>query len=385
MTKPLRFSPPLYDDAEVEAVVRCLRNGWVGTGPMTLEFEKLFTSYITAPYGTALSSCTAALFLSLKALDIGPGDEVITSSMTFCSTVNSILHVGATPVLCDIDPYSKNINIHEIPKHITSNTKAIIPVHYAGYPCDMTTITSIATQHSLHIIEDCAHAVESTHNYKHVGTFGDFGCFSFYATKNLAIGEGGMVVTSNPELHRLVSTLRLHGLSRDAWKRFEESTKRQYDVVELGYKMNMTDIQAVIGIEQFKKLPSSYERRVQIWDYYTQELASSSLELPNLTNCSGYKHALHLITSGLPDYINRDEFVWRMSDEYGILLGVHYNSIPSYTLYKRYKSALSDPSLYPIALDWGSRTISLSLSAAVTDDDIQNIVFSINKLLSSYD
>ena len=193
----MKFSPPYYGEEEIASVSECIKNRWTGTGAKVLEFEELVKEKNDFKNAIALSSCTAALFLSLKALGIGEGDEVITTSMTFCSTVNVIIHVGAKPILCDVDVTSKNINPKEISKKITKNTKAIIPVHYTGFPCDMDAIMDIAKKNNLHVIEDCAHAFETFYKGKRCGSFGITGCYSFYATKNIAIGEGGMVVTNN--------------------------------------------------------------------------------------------------------------------------------------------------------------------------------------------
>ena len=232
----LSFSPPSYTTQESDALAECIERGWTGTGPKTNQFENEFRLYKGSEYAAAFSSCTSALFLSLKALGISQGDEVITSAMTFCSTVNVIIHCGAQPVLCDVDPISKNITAQAIDELITPKTKAIVVVHYAGYPCDMDEIMDLVKKYQLYLIEDCAHAIESKYKGTHCGTFGEVGCFSFYATKNIAIGEGGMAISRHQSLMSKMARLGLHGLSRDAWRRFESSNRKQYDVVELGYK-----------------------------------------------------------------------------------------------------------------------------------------------------
>ena len=377
----LKFSPPSYTRKEELAVSECIRNNWTGSGPRVLEFENNFRNYKKSNYAAGFFSCTSSLFLSLKVLGISKGDEVITTSMTFCSTVNCIINCGAIPVLCDIDSYSKNICPDEIEKKITSKTKAIIPVHFAGYPCEMDRIMQIAKEYKLFVIEDCAHAIESKFKGKHCGTFGDIGCFSFYATKNIAIGEGGMAISNQKELISKMSILGLHGLSRDAWKRFECSQKKSYDVIEIGHKMNMTDIQASIGIIQLSRINEMQKRRREIWDFYNENLKGTPLSLPNLTREAGNVHSLHLFSIGLPDYIDRDEFVWKASNDFDITFGVHYNAIPTFSAYKKFFPPDSSESLYPNSMYWGSKTISLSLSAAVQDKDCERIVDCIKSFL----
>jgi dTDP-4-amino-4,6-dideoxygalactose transaminase len=379
----LPFSPPSYTSAESEAAANCVRRGWTGTGLKNLEFEQKFAKYKNSHYASGLSSCTAALFLSLKALGINKGDEVITTAMTFCSTVNVILHCGAKPVLCDISPVTNNISIDDLEKKITSKTRVIIPVHYAGMPCEMDPLVSLAESHQIYIIEDCAHAIESKYKGRHLGTFGEVGCFSFYATKNIAVGEGGMAISKHESLISKISTLRLHGLSRDAWRRFESSQRKQYDVIDIGYKFNLTDIQASIGLIQLSRLEEMQKRRTILWEYYINELQNLDLQLPVLPSHPDSFHAKHLFAIGLPTNINRDEFIWNASQEFSITMGLHYNCLPTFSAYKHIWSPESVPNLFPHAYSWGQRTVSLSLSAAVTDHDVSRIVDATKKLLKS--
>ena len=380
----LPFSPPSYTEEEVEAVADCVRAQWTGTGPKTNRFETEFKEYKGVGSAAALSSCTSALYLALKSLGIGPGDEVITTAMTFCSTINVILHCGATPVLCDIDKRNKNIDANLIERLITSKTKAIIPVHYAGYPCEMDKIMQLSKAYQLYIVEDCAHAIETKYKSQHCGTFGEIGCFSFYATKNIAIGEGGMAISNNESLIKEISLLRLHGLSKDAWRRFERSSRSQYDVKVPGHKMNMTDIQSAIGLCQLKRINEMYKRRVEIWDFYNTSLQSLDLSLPALPEDTGSVHARHLYAIGLPTHIDRDEFVWKASKDYGVTLGVHYQAIQRFSAYKYIFKSQSDNSLCPNAQEWGKRTVSLSLSAAVSTEDATRVVECITDLLKAY-
>ena len=371
----LPFSPPSYGDKEIEYAAESIKLGWTGTGPKTKQFEDKFALYKGSSHACGLSSCTASLFLALKALGVKEGDEVITTAMTFCSTVNVIIHCGAKPVLCDVDIRSKNIRIEEIEKKITPRTKAIIPVHYSGYPCDMSEICRIAEHHQIYVVEDCAHAIEAKHKGKHCGTFGDVGCFSFYATKNLAIGEGGMAISEKESLIQRISQLGLHGMSRDAWRRFSESQRKSYDVVEFGYKMNLTDLQSSIGLAQLERLDEMYSRRVELWGKYNHELKDIDFELPSLPDPNSEDvHALHLYAIGLPDYIDRDEFIWTCNNDHKVVLGIHYNSIPTFSVYKQHGFFSNPEQDFPVAMNWGRKTVSLSLSAGVSDEDFERII-----------
>ncbi len=280
--KFLIFGAPVIEEAEIEEVVKTLRSGWIGTGPKVARFEEAIREYKGAAYVAAVNSCTAALHLSILAAGIGSGDEVITSAMTFCATVNAIIHAGATPVLADIEPGSMNIDPDDIKRKITPRTRAIVPVHFAGRPCAMDAIMAIAQKHGLTVIEDCAHAIETRYKDKNAGTFGDFGCLSFYVTKNIITGEGGMVLTKNEEAISRIKTLALHGMSKDAWKRFSDEGYKHYQVVEAGFKYNMTDLQAAIGLHQLRRIETYWQRRKQIWKCYVSALRELPLEYPRL-------------------------------------------------------------------------------------------------------
>lgn len=381
--KRLPFSPPFYTEEEADAVRQCILNSWTGTGPETSAFESEFASYKGAASSIGLSSCTAALFLSLKSLDIGPGDEVITSAMTFCSSVNVILHCGAKPVLADVDPISHNVTANSIESKITPKTKAVIPVHYAGYPCEMDAIVDLCNQYQIYIVEDCAHAIESVYKGTHCGLFGETGCFSFYATKNIAMGEGGAVISKHQTILDNIALLRLHGLSKDAWRRFENSSRQQYDVTKIGYKMNLTDLQSTIGRCQLRRINEMYAHRVTLWNNYNEQLQDLGLDLPTLPPDSSSNHARHLYAIGLPPDLNRDEFVWKASNEFHITLGVHYNSIPTFSAYKDLFDLETISNTFPVSYLWGKRTISLSLSAAVSISDQDRIINCLKHLLKS--
>jgi len=276
--KPIRkkenflvFGAPLIEEEDVLEVVRCLRSRWIGTGPRVHQFEEVFAEYKKTKYAVAVNSCTAALHLAMLASGVGHGDEVITTPMTFCATVNSIIHCGAKPVLADCEKKTMNISPSEIEKKITSKTKAIIVIHFAGRCCNMESILDISKKYNLMIIEDCAHAIESEYRGKKAGTFGDIGCFSFYVTKNITTGEGGMVVTDNETIASSIKTLALHGMSKDAWKRFSDDGYKHYKVVYAGFKYNMTDMQASLGINQMKRIDAYWRRRKEIWEFYNKQ------------------------------------------------------------------------------------------------------------------
>ena len=364
---------PRIENDEIEEVVKCMKSAWLGTGPRVAEFERDFSRYIGARYSAAVNSCTAALHLSLLASGVKKGDEVITTAMTFCATVNAIIHSGATPVVADVDPVTMNIDPAEIEKKVTKRTKALVIVHFAGLPCDMAAIMKIVKRHRLILIEDCAHAIESEYRGSNMGTFGDFGCFSFYVTKNITTGEGGMVVSKTEKGIARVKILSLHGMTKDAWQRFGDKGYKHYCVVESGYKYNMMDLQAAIGLHQLKKVDGYWLRRKQIWERYTKELA----DLPVVLPCDPggvYKHAYHLfpllINTKLAG-ISRDQFINEMTKR-NIGVGVHYLSLPEHPFYK--KTFGWKPADYPNAMKIGRETVSIPLSAKLSDKDVSDVI-----------
>ena len=378
----LIFGSPLIEEAEIEEVVDTLRSGWLGTGPKVQEFENEFKVYKQSPYAVALNSCTASIHLSILAAGIGPGDEVITTPMTFCSTVNAIIHSGATPVLADCDMETQCIDPHSIRSKITPKTKAILPVHFAGNACNMSAIMGIANEFKLKLIEDCAHSIETTYKGQHVGTFGDFGCFSFYVTKSLVTGEGGMVTTKQKENADKIKTLALHGMTADAWKRFSDDGYKHYQVVYPGFKYNMMDIQAAMGIHQLKRIERNWQRRKEIWDKYNEAFADlNNIALP-ASACSDTKHAYHLYTiivDKAKTGISRDDFLKAMTKD-NIGTGVHYRSIPTHKYYQ--DTFLWKPDDYPNSFYIGERTVSLPLSAKLTDDEVHNVINTVKSILS---
>jgi dTDP-4-amino-4,6-dideoxygalactose transaminase len=369
----LVFGAPAIEEAEVQEVVATLRSGWLGTGPRVARFERDFAAYKGVRNAAAVNSCTAALHLALLALDLKPGDEVITSALTFCASVNVIIHAGATPVLADVDPLTMNLDAVDVRRKITPRTRALLPVHFAGRPCDMEALRAIAARHDLRVVEDCAHAIETEYRGVKAGTFGDFGCFSFYVTKNVATGEGGMLLARNEEHLARAKVLGLHGMSKDAWKRFSDEGYKHYQVVAAGFKYNMMDIQAAIGIHQLARVERCWQRRKQIWDAYDAGLQDLPVTRPSPAE-PDTRHAYHLYTLLIDEReagINRDRFLQEMTAR-RIGVGVHYLSIPEHPYYR---DAFGwSPEQFPNAARIGRQTVSIPLSARLSDADVEDVI-----------
>ncbi|MFC1753138.1 DegT/DnrJ/EryC1/StrS family aminotransferase [Thermoproteota archaeon] len=376
----LIFGCPKIEEAEINEVIKCLRSGWLGTGPKVRQFEEDFRTYKHSPYAIAVNSCTAALHLSILAAGIGPGDEIITTAMTFCATVNAIIHSGAKPVIVDCDFTNFCIDPALIRAKITSRTKAIIPVHFAGNACDMNAIMSIAKEYNLKVIEDCAHAIETTYKGRPVGTIGDFGCFSFYVTKNVVTGEGGMVLTKKNEYAGLLKNFALHGMSKDAWKRFSDDGYRHYQVIHAGFKYNMMDLQAAIGIHQLKRVEENWRRRKILWNRYKEAFRDLPLRLP-AEPLPGIKHGYHLFTVLIDEKkagITRDAFLLAMHKE-NIGTGVHYRCIPSHPYYEQtYNWRASD---YPNSKQIGEQTASIPFAPKLSNSDTKDVIRAVKKIL----
>lgn len=376
----LVFGAPAIADTEIAEVVATLESGWLGTGPRVAEFEREFASYKQADHAIAVSSCTAGLHLSMLAAGIGHGDEVITTPLTFAATVNAIVHVGATPVLADIDPVTMNIDPALVAERITERTCAIVPVHFAGRPCEMDSLTELATKHDLKIIEDCAHAIETEYKGRKAGTLGDFGCFSFYVTKNVITGEGGMVLTQSHEDAARIKVLGLHGMSKDAWRRFGDEGYKHYQVVECGFKYNMMDLQAALGIHQLRRVEENWLRREEIWNRYSSAFRDLPIGVPASIE-PDTRHAYHLFTILIDESqagINRDEFLEAMTAR-NVGVGVHYLSIPEHPYYR--ETFGWHPRDYPIAMRVGRETVSLPLSAKLTDWDVESVIAAVHDAL----
>jgi len=376
------FGSPQIEPAEIDEVVASLHSGWLGTGPKVARFENEFATYKGVAHTAAVNSCTAALHLSLLAADLHPGDEVITTPLTFCATVNAILHAGATPVLADVDPATMNIDPARVEARITARTRALLPVHFAGRPCEMEALMAVAERHGLKVIEDCAHAIETEYHGRKAGTFGDFGCFSFYVTKNVVTGEGGMVVARREEDIARIKVLALHGMSKDAWRRFSDAGFKHYQVVELGFKYNMMDLQTAIGIHQLARVESNWVKRQAVWRRYHAAFEALPIRLP-ADPVPDTRHAYHLYSILIDEAktgIGRDAFLDAMTAR-NIGVGVHYLSIPEHPFYQR--TFGWRPEDYPNALRIGRQTVSLPISAKLSDDEVGRVIEAVLNILGT--
>jgi dTDP-4-amino-4,6-dideoxygalactose transaminase len=366
------FAPPAIGEAEIQEVVATLRSGWLSTGPRVHEFERAFAEYIGVPHAIAVNSCTAALHLSLLVAGIGPGDEVVTTPLTFCATANVIVHTGATPRFADIDPVTWNLSVARTAETVTSRTRALIPVHYAGRPVDVAGFREVAQRHGLMLIEDAAHCVEGVTAGAKIGATADLTCFSFYATKNLTTGEGGMLTTASDTWAATVRTASLHGMSRDAWSRYGAGGTPHYDVVMPGYKYNMMDLQAAIGLHQLERLGDHLRRRGAIWRMYDEGLSDLPVTRP-APIASGDVHARHLYTilvdpeSGW----SRDGLMAALRED-GISTSVHFKALHLHSYYAdRYHLTRG---MFPVAELVSDRTLSLPLSAGMTDGQVAQVI-----------
>lgn len=377
----LVFGKPFIGEEEIGEVVDTLKSGWWGTGPKTEKFEEEFRKYVGSKYSLAVNSCTAGLHLALKVLDIGPGDEVITTPLTFCSTVNVIEHVGAKPVFADVDIHDWNIDPAEIEKKITKKTKAIIPVHLHGRPCKMDEIVNIAKKHKLFVIEDAAHAAEAWYRGKKVGNIGDITVFSFYVTKNIATGEGGMITTNNKQWIEKMRILSLHGLSRDAYKRYSVKYFKSYECLYPGFKYNMTDLQASLGIHQLARIEKNLIIRNKYWEMYNEAFKDNELLTIPAPDESDTRHARHLYSILLKlekIKITRDKFIDSLI-KLNIGSGIHFTPVHLHPYYrKKYNYKKGD---FPNAEFVGARTVSLPLGANLTSKDIESVILTVEKVL----
>ncbi|HHV42448.1 MAG TPA: DegT/DnrJ/EryC1/StrS family aminotransferase [Clostridiaceae bacterium] len=378
----LPFSPPYISREEIDEVVDTLSSNWITTGPKTKIFESEFAEFLGAESALALNSCTAGLHLALVVSGVGSGDEVITTPMTFCSTVNVIEHVGACPVLVDVEPDTLNISPHLIESVITPRTRAILPVHYTGHPCKMDAIMTIAKEHRLFIIEDAAHALPAQFKGQMIGSIGDLTAFSFYATKNITTAEGGML-TGNQELIEKARGLSLHGMNRDAWKRYDRGGSWYYEVEYPGFKYNMTDIQASIGLQQLKKLDRFQQRRSEIVSRYNDAFSECPyFEIP--VEQTYVKHSWHLYVLRLnleTLKINRDQFIEELKDM-NIGTSVHFIPIHRHSYYrKKYGFKQED---FPVADSNFLRMLSLPLYPKMSDQDIEDVIEAVLDVAEKY-
>lgn len=376
----LIYGAPDIRESEIDEMTQTLRSGWLGTGPKVAAFEEAFRDYVGARYAMALNSCTAGLHLSMIAVGVKPGDEVITTPMTFASTANVITHLGARPVFADCIPETLCIDPAEVEKRITPKTRAIVPVHFAGQAADMTALTALAARHDLRIVEDAAHGTETVHQGRKVGSIGDCTAFSFYVTKNVVTGEGGMVTTNNPEIADWIKVAGLHGLTRDAWKRYSDEGFRHYEVIFPGFKYNMTDMQASLGIHQLARVEENLKRRETIWRRYADAFADLPLRLPAEPQ-PGDRHGRHLFVI-LLDLdrltVDRDGVLAALHAE-GIGTGVHYRALHLHPYYRdTFDHREGD---YPVSERIGACTLSLPFSTALSESDVNDVITAVRKVL----
>jgi dTDP-4-amino-4,6-dideoxygalactose transaminase len=370
-----------FNHLEEEAVIQTLRSGWITRGPQVETFEKAICEYTQAKHALGLNSCTAGLHLALLSLDLRPGDEVITTPLTFVATVNMIVRCGATPVLADIDPNTLNISIEALEKAITPKTRAMIPVHLGGQPCDMKPIMELAKSHHLFVIEDAAHAIGAEYQGQRIGTIADVTVFSFYANKNITTGEGGMLTTEDAELMERLRPLALHGLSKDAWKRFSEGGYQHYLVEEPGFKYNMTDIQAALGNVQLAKCDDLIADRTRAVNYYQTHIKSPLLRMPSeIPQIRNPYHLFMILLQTEELKISRDQLIGLLHQK-GIGTAVHYIPIHFHPFYQR---LLPEAKAHlPIATDIAQKTLSLPLFPALTEAEQDYIIDTLEDILST--
>ncbi len=378
----LVFGAPVIGEEEIASVCDCLRSNWIGLGARVERFEQEFARYKGAPYAIAVSSGTAAIHLALVGSGVGPGDEVIAPAMTFCSAIHSIVHTGAKPVLVDCRRDTFNIDPDLLEAKVTARTKAILVVHMCGRCCEMGPVLEIAQRHGLRVIEDCAHAIESTWQGKPAGLMGDAGCFSFYATKNITTADGGMIVTRDPDLFQRVKVLSLHGMTADAWTRYIGAPSG-YEVIAAGFKYNMTDIEAALGLPQLARIDEHWRRREEVWSQYSEMLQGLPLRLPARIDGDS-RHAYHLYTPllALEEIgVTREKIIAALDAE-NIGVGIHYVPVHQQPYYReRFGFADSD---FPNAAFVGERTLSLPLSPAMSEQDVSDVAVALRRIFKYY-
>jgi dTDP-4-amino-4,6-dideoxygalactose transaminase len=381
-----RFLPvalPTIGEREKQAVAEVLESGWITTGPKAIEFGRRVAEMSGAAHGLALNSCTGALHVALVAAGIGPGDEVITSTWTFCATVNVILHVGATPVLVDVEPDTLNLDPQAVARALTPRTKALIPVHFGGHPADMDPLLALARERGLRVIEDAAHAIGARYRGRPVGSLGDITCFSFYAIKNVTTGEGGALVTSDGELFERAQVLSLHGISKDAWKRYAASGSWYYEVTAPGFKYNLTDLAAAIGLVQLDRWPEFHAKRRTLVARYEAHFAGQPA-IGRLATRPGVEHAHHLYPVLLDLErltIDRARFLEALRAEN---VGTTVNFIPvhRHPFYRDHPGF--EDARFPVAENAYPRLVTLPLYPRMEESDVDDVARAVIKLARRY-
>jgi dTDP-4-amino-4,6-dideoxygalactose transaminase len=375
----LIFGSPVIGEDEIAEVVDSLRSGWVGTGPKVQRFEAMLAEYLDGPLCRCVSSCTAALFLAMRALGVGAGDEVIVPAMTFVASANAVEHTGARPVLVDSEPGTGLLDLDAVEAAITPRTRAVMVVHLAGRPVDMDRVNAIRDRHGLLVVEDAAHALGAEWRGRRIGASGNVTAFSFYVTKNVTTIEGGALATDEWEIAAEVERLALHGLSLGAWQRFSDTGFRHYEVVSPGFKYNMTDVQAALGLHQLPRLDGWIDRRAELWARYDELLADLPLKTPPPPELDT-RHARHLYQVLLdPDAgLSRDELLDELNAR-KIGTGVHYRGVHLHPFYRDTYGLR--PEAFPVATDISERTLSLPLSPKVTESDQDDVVRALSEAL----
>lgn len=374
------FGCPVIQDDDICEVADTLKSGWIGPGPKAEQFETIFREYTGAKYAVALESGTASLFLSMLVAGIGPGDEVITTPMTFCATANAIIHTGAMPVFADIEMDTWTIDPEKTEAAISPRTKAIIPVHIYGRPCKMDQILEIARRHNLVVIEDAAHCIEGWYRGKKVGNIGDMSCFSFYANKNVTTAKGGMVTTNREDWAQKLRLYRNNGLSNSGWDRFSKNKDAHYEVAVPGFNYSMTDIQAGLGINQLKRVGQQLVRREEIWEKYDEAFADLPITLQKPPG-KDMVHARHLYAVLTENGISRDE-LRKQLHELKVGTGIHYVSLHLHEYYRgRFGFKHED---YPIAKYVSERTFSLPLCSSLSEQDVDYVIRAVSNTFNYF-
>lgn len=374
---------PWLGEEEEREILETLRSGWLTTGPRTREFERRFAEYVGCRQAIGVNSCTSGLHLSLVALGVGPGDEVITSPITFAATANVIVHQGAKPVFADVDPETLNVDPAEIERRITPRTKVVMPVHLFGQPCGMEAILAAARRHGVAVVEDAAHAIGAEYRGRKIGSFGDLTVFSFYATKNITTGEGGMLTTNRDDLAEKARILSNHGISADAWRRRGEGEFAHWDVILPGYKYNMFDIQAALGLEQLKKIEAFWERR-KAWVAMYNKAFREIPEIRLVAEREEVKHAYHLYAVILKTEdlaVGRDEILQALRNA-GIGVGVHFRALHLTSFYRKTFDFKSGD--LPNAEYAGDRVISLPLYPRMEEEDVKRVIAAVKQTLHRF-
>ncbi len=381
MNEPfLPFARPSISEAAIQEVVDCLRSGWITTGPRAQKFEAVLADYVKSPQVLACSSATAGLFMALAALELEPGDEVITTAMTFVATLNTIVQAGGKPILVDVEPHTYNMDISRLEKAISPKTKAMVPVHFAGLPVDLDPLYALAAKYKLRVVEDAAHAIGAEYKGRRIGSFGDIQVFSFHPNKNMTTIEGGAIALRDEALEKRCKRLRFHGIDRDAWNRFSKEGKQDYDVVMPGYKFNFTDVQAALGIHQIPELEGFIEKRTALVKRYYEALgACKGLALPEAPTYP-HRHAWHLLAARVrPESgLSRTDFIEKLKIA-NIGVGVHYNPPHLYTYYqKQFGYKRGD---FPIAEAVGAEIVSLPLFPDMTVAEQDRVLQAIEQIV----